>query len=338
MKIEGILHHADQLLSQPCSALLGESGDLILTPQDSAMRCIGAEQWQVSDRIGSIPRRFTLPDGATFETRDNDAIDAWLAAQRDQRGGRLLHLLESRWRWIAVTLLMCTGLTWFGAIYVLPEAARQVAGSIPPSWDRVFGQQALKALDQAHLVTPSQLDEADKAHYRKLFAKIQGALSPDATPLTLQFRHSKDLGANALALASGTILVTDDLIQMLHHDEEFIAVMAHEAGHVRHRHTLRRVLQGSIVAVSIAMATGDLTRIADLSTGVPAVLLDMRHSRDFEREADDAALIYLRQQGIDPQRYTDILTRLSEDQASPPAYLSSHPPTPERIARFNKAL
>ena len=86
----------------------------------------------VSQRVGNIPRKITLPDKSLFETTDNDAVDALLAAtgHHAQRAG-ILHSLESRWQWIALALL-ATLLTGFATVrWGMPWASKELAFAMP---------------------------------------------------------------------------------------------------------------------------------------------------------------------------------------------------------------
>ena len=54
---------------------------------------------------------------------------------------------------------------------------------------------------------------------------------PEHEGYRLEFRYSEGMGANAVALPSGLIIVTDQLVTASHQDDEIIAIMAHEIGH-----------------------------------------------------------------------------------------------------------
>ncbi|MGH7955882.1 MAG: M48 family metalloprotease, partial [Opitutaceae bacterium] len=62
-------------------------------------------------------------------------------------------------------------------------------------------------------------------------------------------------------------------------------------------------------------------------------------SREFEREADAHAVEQLRRAGIPPARLASMLERLAsthlEIDSRALGYLSTHPPTPERIQAIN---
>jgi predicted Zn-dependent protease len=161
----------------------------------------------------------------------------------------------------------------------------------------------------------------------------------------LEVRAGRALGANALALPSGIIILTDELVELARNDDEIAAVLAHEVGHVRGRHALRHVLQNSVSGLLIASLTGDLLSVTSLSAALPTALVDASFSREFEREADDAAMAWMKSAGVQPRGYAGILGRLQAQldarngratggRSPVRNYLSTHPDTGERIRRI----
>jgi Zn-dependent protease with chaperone function len=123
-------------------------------------------------------------------------------------------------------------------------------------------------------------------------------------------------------------------------DERFLAVMAHEIGHEEHRHVLRSVLQSSGVVLIGAYFTGDVSSASTLVVGVPTFLLNNHYSRGFEAEADDYAFASLARHHISPARFAEVMTAMQK--ADPhirheSGYLSTHPPTLDRIINAQKA-
>jgi predicted Zn-dependent protease len=157
----------------------------------------------------------------------------------------------------------------------------------------------------------------------------------ETAPHRLEFRASPVIGPNAFALPSGIIVVTDELVKLSRNDREVLAVLAHELGHVRYRHTMRHLLQGSATALIIAGVTGDIASTTSLAAAAPALLLQTKYSRDYEREADRYAIELLQKAGIGPSHFAAILARMENKPGKPgalPTFLSSHPPTQERKA------
>ena len=80
---------------------------------------------------------------------------------------------------------------------------------------------------------------------------------------------------------------------------------------------------------------GDLSGTASLSVSVPVLLLESGFSRSHEREADAFAFDLLRRTGRSPGDFATIMRRLAEHHGDagdgPVSYLSTHPPSEERI-------
>ena len=182
-------------------------------------------------------------------------------------------------------------------------------------------------------------------------------------PVRIEFRSGGQLGANAFALPGGTVVFTDELVRLASNREQLEAVYGHELGHLDRRHSLRRVAQNSLVTMAAIMITGDASATTDLIGTIPFILTDLAWTREFEREADDYALAYLRQRDLAPQHFADIMKRLECSQRSTGGkdldagkfdaclvsdiwsgdednewsfYLFSHPPSAERIQRFQQ--
>jgi predicted Zn-dependent protease len=161
------------------------------------------------------------------------------------------------------------------------------------------------------------------------------AQAASATPYRIEFRAAPEPGANAFALPSGVIVITDDLLKLAEDDREILGLVAHECGHVQGRHALRSVLQNSAVFVVIALITGDVSSTTGFAGALPAFLLQNKFSREFECEADRHAVTMLRATGNDPAFLAHMLERLSKAHAESGSkalgYLQTHPSTPERI-------
>ncbi len=286
----------------------------------------------VSSRLGNTPRILSLPDGSRFETRDNDAIDHLLAEHHRERSASWLHRMESHLKYVLTGVLVVALFGWLMVAHGLPAAADHIARQLPVPVARHIGEQALEALNP-HLQA-STLPEARRQQLRVLFDSVV-ADADSRHAYELVFRRGGRLGANALALPSGTIIVTDELVQLAQHDEELVAILAHEVGHVEHRHGLRQVLQVSALGLIVTYTTGD---VSTLVAALPVILLQMGYSRAFELEADRYAADHLRRNGIPVSRLTDLLQRLDADQMdegqrhrSLGRYISTHPLTSERI-------
>ncbi len=287
---------------------------------------------RISSRVGDSARLLYFPDGSQCETTDNEGVDRMLAQLAPARRFSL-HVLERSVTYALVALALTGFAAWGIVVYGIPALAKEVALRLPPSTQRHVGADALRALDET-LFAPSALPPEQQARLRQLLSGMVGQAD-----VRLELRAGKRLGANALALPSGIIVLTDELVKLAVDDEELIAVLAHELGHIQHRHLLRLVLQNSAAVVFIALAVGDLSSLTSLAAALPAFLLQMKYSREFELEADDFALAFLAARGIRGEKLGALLERIEAKRGRGPGleYLSTHPGTRERAERAERA-
>lgn len=301
------------------------------------------EQVTAAAQVGSILRTLRFSDGDSCEVADQEFVAQLERLQG--RGGRsaLLHRWEKSLP-LALGALLLTGLVVFLFLrFAVPVMARQVAFSLPPAAETTMGRETIAILDRL-LLKPSKLDEGRRKELTALFRRVAGS-GAESAGYRLETRSSEALGANAFALPGGIVVLTDGLVELARSDDEIAAVLAHEVGHLRHRHILRHVLQNSVTALIVATLTGDITSITSLAATLPTAVVDATFSRQFEREADDEAVAWLKSARIDPRRYAEMLARLQAqhdtrsgkafDSNSPARnYLSTHPDTGERIRRI----
>ena len=215
--------------------------------------------------------------------------------------------------------------------YGVPALATRALRVIPPGVDAVIGTDTLRFLDRSTF-KPSNLTPVRQAQLRELFAEVTAGASPDSKHFRLELRRVGSIGANALALPSGIVVLTDELEHLAKNDDELRGVFAHEVGHLVNRHAMRMLLQSSATALLLVGILGDVSGVSSLVTAAPTVLVNAAYSRDFEREADGFAFRWMSQHGVAPERLGDLLKRLAVAQSGDQdGYLASHPDLGERI-------
>jgi Zn-dependent protease with chaperone function len=299
---------------------------------------------RVSERMGSAPRLVSFPDGAFCEVQDHAALDALLGATGFRES--FVVRIQARWSWVAGALAACVAMVVAAYLFVLPWGAEIAAAHVPQSAMTKLSEETLEALE-GRFFTPSTLPEDRRSALARRFARM---VTPDGdkVPHELLFRSSPAIGPNALALPSGTIIVTDELVALASGDDEILAVLSHELGHVQRRHGVRKALQSTVVGLVTTWYLGDLSSLA---AAIPAALLDARYSREMEAEADAYGARMLRANGLSPTLLATMLERLEGSrlpQGSPAAkddtkeddgvrgYLRSHPATEERIRALRR--
>ena len=286
-------------------------------------------QLRVSERLNRAARKVTFADGAYLEIRDGAGFDQLLQAT-GHHDGTVVRIQQS-WRSTLMAAAALVVLVALSYLYLLPLAAGVAARALPMAVDRQVGQGTLAFLDQ-HVLAPSVLPRARQQAIVARFATL-ATPATDAPPYDIVFRKSR-IGPNAFALPSGTIVVSDELVRLLDDDEALMGVLAHELGHVHQRHLMRRLLQGSAVGAVTTVLFGDVSAVL---ASAPALLVDMKYSRDFEREADDYAIAMFGANGLPRQKLASVFEKLERADAGKPQpapYLSSHPSNEERIAHI----
>jgi predicted Zn-dependent protease len=294
-----------------------------------------ASSLTVSPRVGRADRFIALPDGGQFQCRDQWVLDP-LPQSRTEG---VVAWLEQRVAVALACVVTIVALLIGGYEFGLPAAAEKVAAQIPLDTERALGEEALDWLDDGDWFAASQLDEVTQARLRDKFMQLSVDL-PLQHYYRLEFRDSEYIGANAFALPGGSIVITDDMVELTESDEEVLAILAHEIGHVELRHVMRHVLQDSAVAVAAAALAGDAATLSAAVTGLPTLLAQAEYSRDFEREADDYAFGLLIRHRITPEAFATAMERLEADCGCDPGvldFLSTHPVTSERIDHAREA-
>jgi Zn-dependent protease with chaperone function len=323
LSVEGTYYDGRSARPHPARADVDGAGTLILRGPGVEVRAPLADV-EISGRLAETTRVLRLPGGAQFQTDDNDGVDAWLAPRRRS----LAHALEGRWPVVLGSLALAVAV---GAIFLLdglPALADLAARRTPAEAERALGREALEILD-AHAFAPSGLHAGRRAELEGLFREFAADL-PSGEDYRLLFRSFGK--PNAFALPGGAIVFGDELIALLERDEEFLAVVAHEIGHQHHRHALRSAFQRSSIVLLVALLFGDAGSLAGFAVAIPTFLLESGYSREMESEADAYALRILPEKGIPPAALADVLRRI--DPGDTPGwldYLSSHPPTEERV-------
>ena len=324
--IEGRFFDARTSASRPAQIEIGADG-IVRLVSAWERRQVPLDSIEVSDRIADVPRRIAFEDGATFETPANDAIDAALDAVGYGGFARRIVRWERRWAIAIAALLAVVVVSWAFVRFAVPALADIAAHAIPASVDAKIGSEGLELLDKT-VLAPSRLSVARQQDLRRRLRAMTATVD-DGHNYRLEFRRGKRIGPNAFALPSGIIVVTDELVELAQSDEDIDAVLAHEVGHVRGRHALRILLQNAGVAVLALAVLGDVGSASSLAAAVPVILVQAKHSRDFEREADAYAREWLRSEGLPDTTFDAMLCRLARRDEDLP-YLSSHPPLGER--------
>ncbi len=156
---------------------------------------------------------------------------------------------------------------------------------------------------------------------------------------------------NAFAAPGGLIFVTRGMLRCCRNEDATAAVLAHEIGHVEHRHGLQAIKKSRVTAALSTLAIegtknlggqelADLTRTFENSiTDITAMLVNSGYSLVFEKQADNSAVTILQRIGYDPNGLVDMLGQMHTRLApGSPGFGRTHPTPKVRIANLQARI
>jgi predicted Zn-dependent protease len=341
---EVAVDYFDGVHARPRPARLRRDGTRLWVEGEGLLRELDAATIDWPERRTHGARVAHLSDGAALHALDAADWDTFVRAAGLRESW--IVRVQQNWRATATAALLLIGLLIGGYLWGLPLASRLALALIPEHVDRAIGEAAWASIEGRWL-HPSRLDAADQRRLREAFERAAARADPPARRPAYQLRfHRSRLGPNAFALPGGTIVVTDELVELLKdRDDAVLGVLAHELGHVRERHGMRMLVQVTLLGTITAAAFGDFSTVL---AGAPALLGQLSYSRDAEREADAESARVLRAAGISPAVMAEFFERMDgwrrSEQAQgrsadfdPGIAFSSHPADAERIAFFRAA-
>ena len=174
--------------------------------------------------------------------------------------------------------------------------------------------------------------------------RILAAAPPQ--PFEYHFFVVVDDEINAFAAPAGYIYIHSETILKARNASELAGVIAHEIGHIAKRHIAQNynrarntsvLQQVAVIGVGVA-AGGNAAGAANILTGLGAMAYLNRFTREAEAEADAFAVETMPRARYHPSGLlTFFVTLQNEGGDAPPAFLSDHPTTRERI-ESGKAL
>jgi predicted Zn-dependent protease len=155
---------------------------------------------------------------------------------------------------------------------------------------------------------------------------------PDNMPITVHYMDTDTI--NAFATLGGHIVIYRGLLEKLPHENALAMVMAHEIAHIKHRDPLVAVGRGITVGLALTTLTGlGDSALSQQLLGQIGLISSLSFSREQEQEADKIALATLNNYYGHSHGATALFKIFAQAQQAyhPPALLSTHPVTAERI-------
>lgn len=140
---------------------------------------------------------------------------------------------------------------------------------------------------------------------------------------------------NAFTIPGGAIYVHTGLLKFVSDESELAGVIAHEIGHAYERHPAKSITRQVGLAQLINQFGGaNSSTVKQMALKIAGTGALNFYSRSDESESDRIGFELLRKSGYKTDGLTRFLQKLIKLQngRSAPTFLSSHPPTPERVA------
>lgn len=237
----------------------------------------------------------------------------------------------------AALALMVVGL-WIAKGPMVGVIARQV----PAAWEEKLGETVFKQITtRARLIEDPALQKQLEALTGPLVAGVK------SERYKFKFHIVEDASLNAFALPGGTVAIHSGLLLRAESPEEIAGVLAHEIAHVTRQHSVRGIIERvglyAIITAFFGDAEGLLAVLADNS----GALLQLKFSRDFERDADEQGWSALLAGDINPHGMITMFQKLEKEHEElkkkagalggleTPDFLSTHPHVKSRIEHLD---
>jgi predicted Zn-dependent protease len=221
-------------------------------------------------------------------------------------------------------------------LFGVPLLAGRLVGLVPTEWEARLGDTVASQMeaqlrkDSGFVVCDANPDSvANRAIMSFANAAMEGSGSPFAPTVTI---IKTDI-PNAFALPGGRTYYFSALLDETENQDEFAGVLAHELGHVVHRHGMEQLIASAGTGALIGFVLGDMTG-ASVAAGLGSTLIDAP-----PRQADLYSAEVATRMAFQPAALPNLLDRVAKDDSfsRAMALLSTHPLTDERraeLARF----
>lgn len=223
-----------------------------------------------------------------------------------------------------------------------PSIMLVITNSPADSAGFMVGDKILE-IDGVQVSDPKEVVRMSRARYTT--DEVSYLINRGGSELTINVRPAQVCSSFVRVISSGernafadgdNIFITTGMLESNLSDRELAFVLAHELGHNIADHVEtneNNAWLGTLFDVAVTVATGQYSTIGARTAQSTTV----RHSQDFEREADYLSMYYLERTGIDTEGIEDFWRKMSSDVdyiSIQPDRNRSHPSYPERIVRM----
>ncbi|WP_169733424.1 M48 family metallopeptidase [Sulfurospirillum arcachonense] len=306
-----------------------EDGNVHIKGKDLSLH-VKLNELSISDRLANIPRIMEKEDQFTLEISDNDKVDEYL--QKHTKKSNIVHLLESKMKYSVIFLFTIVFLLYGYFFHGTHFIASIIAPVVPKSYVKYIGEKSFEYIDE-NLLFNSRLSKNQKKLVQNSFNRIN-----KQKEYKLFIRSSsKWIGANALALPNGYIIITDEMAELTNFNQDALTgIFAHEIAHIDKKHSLKNIVQTSLSSIVIFLFSGDIT---DGVATISSALLYSKYSREFEEEADNEAIKTLNKLHISTIPLANTFKKIAKEHnvsKDENSYFSSHPSLFKRAKKLRE--
>lgn len=204
--------------------------------------------------------------------------------------------------------------------------------------DKKFGKELYNEIHR----TPSEYTVLSRSRnsdtYDRLERIIQDILNSGKVKNSSAFDWTltvidDDETVNAMCAPGGYIFVYTGLLDFVDNDSELAGILAHEVAHADKRHGTRQLTAVYGVQFLIAFLTGS---DSEVGAQIAAGLLNLKHSRDHERQADEYSVKYLCNTSYNANGVAQFFSKFEQSGNALEELISTHPNHEERITKVNE--
>jgi len=280
--------------------------------------------------------------GNSLEIRNKQISSAFLQINNEQFSEQFLETMKRKNKFdvhhrlvnIGFSKIVAIAAAMFALIvaayfWVLPPIAEKSVVLLPESFDTTLGNMFMRTF-----ISENKIDSAKTAHLEEFAAQIN---FENTRPLRFAVVESNTI--NAFALPNGQIVIYSGILNKLQCSSELAALLAHEAAHVNHRHSVKMLSRNLAGYLLISLIFSDVNGIMAILADNAHQLHSLSYSRKFEQEADEQGLRILMNNHIDPNGMVQLFELLeNEARITIPQIISTHPLTAERKAEMQRII
>ncbi|WP_158997199.1 M48 family metallopeptidase [Pigmentibacter ruber] len=285
-------------------------------------------------------RYFFFTNGSQCHFKNDMMIEQWIRKNSIKKIANAFSFEKSFSKIFLLTLLLISFLI-VSYNFFIPGLSYILSQNVPSVYLQKIDNNVLEYFQNSNFLVESKISKEKK---ESILERINNIKEKNNLPnFKLHFFSSKELGPNAFALTSENVIITDELINLCDHDE-ITAVLLHEIGHLKYKHSIAQAIRSTFIGFFISAILGDFSSTL---TSFYGAILENKYSKKFEHQADIFAAKNLQSAKLSPELLIYALKNIENNAPQTQSekiifYLleifSTHPTIEERKEKILAAL